>query len=486
MTPAILMPRHLISSAVLLSLLVAGCASIPDTGPRPELRGAGSVAADRSLTSQANGAWPAARWWASFGDPQLTALIEEGLRDAPDVALAAARLRRAAGLAQQAGAATLPTLDASGQVTVDKQSYNNGFPREFQPQGWLDSGRLAATLNFDLDLWGKNRAALAAATSERRAAELDARQAELLVAGSVAEAYFDLSRLFALRDLREAEFTVRQSGSKLIADRFAQGLEHRGNVAEAEALAIQAHGALLEVDQAIALRRHQLAELVGAGPDRGLNIERPELEAAGHALPEGVTTELLGRRADVTAARERAAAAADRIKVARADFFPAVNLSALVGLQSLGLSDLIAGDSLFGSVGPAVTLPIFRGGALQGRYRAARAEYDAAVAQYDKLVLGAYREVADAVTAQRIVGQRLAGARKALAAAEEGYAITRRRYEAGLINYIEVLNVEDRMLEARLAVSELTAAARSADLDLLRALGGGVPAGPVREDARNG
>jgi NodT family efflux transporter outer membrane factor (OMF) lipoprotein len=471
---------------VLLPLLVAGCASIPATGPRPELREADSVAAQRSLASEAVGAWPAQHWWASYGDPQLTTLIEEGLRGAPDVALAAARLRRAAGLAQQAGAASLPTLDASGQVTLDKQSYNNGFPREFQPQGWLDSGRLAASLSFDLDLWGKNRAALAAATSERRAAQLDARQAELLVASGIAAAYFDLSRLFALRDLREAELGVRVASRKLIVDRFSQGLEHRGDIAEAEALTIKARGALLEVDQAIALRRHQLAELVGAGPDRGLAVERPALEAAGHALPEGATTELLGRRADVVAARERAAAAADRIKVARADFFPAVNLSALVGLQSLGLSDLIEGDSLFGSVGPAVTLPIFRGGALQGRYRAARAEYDAAVAQYDKLVLAAYREVADAVTAQQLVGQRLVGARHALASAEESYAIARRRYEGGLINYIEVLNVEDRMLEARLAVSELSAAARSADLDLVRALGGGVPTGSQHTASRDG
>lgn len=467
-------------------MLASSCAAVPSSQGGPQLQEASSVAAERSLVAVADGEWPVEQWWTDYGDPQLSKLIEQGLGDSPDVAAATARLRRAIGLARQAGAASLPTLDATGQVTVDKKSYNTGFPKEFVPQGWLDGGQLAASLNFDLDLWGKNRAALAAATSERRAAELDSRQADLMVASSIAAAYFDLSRLFALRDVREAELAVREASRKLISDRFTHGLENRGNLAQTEAQAAQSRGALHEIDQAIAVRRHQIAELVGAGPDRGLEIARPAIVSTDHGLPPGVTTTLLGHRADVIAARERAGAAAQRIKVARADFYPAVNLSALVGLQSLGLSDLIAGDSLFGSVGPAVTLPIFRGGALQGRYKAARAEYDAAVADYDKLVLAAYRELADAVTAQKMIDLRLTEARSGLASAEEAYAIAQRRYKGGLISYIEVLAVEDRMLQARFAVAELSAAARSADLELVRALGGGLPSDRTHKDSRNG
>jgi NodT family efflux transporter outer membrane factor (OMF) lipoprotein len=472
--------------AALVPLLATGCAAVPDLGPQPAPRDASAIAARESLGAAQPGDWPDERWWTAWGDPQLTALIEEGLRDSPNVAAAAARLRRAAGIAQQAGAALLPTLDISGQATVDKQSYNTGFPRQFQPQGWLDGGRLGAGLNFDLDLWGRNRAALAAALSEQRAAELDARQADLLVAGAIAEAYLDLARLFALREVRSAELAVREASRRLISDRFTHGMENRGNLAQAEAQEARSRGAMHQVDQAIALRRHQLAALVGAGPDRGLAIAPPSLSGGDHGLPGDATTELLGRRADLVAARERAAAAAKRIKVARADFYPAVNLSALVGLQSLGLADLLEEDSLFGSVGPAVTLPVFRGGTLQGRYRAARAEYDAAVAAYDELVLGAYRALADALTAQRMIDLRLAEARKGLTAAEEAHAIARRRYQGGLISYIEVLAVEDRMLEARSAVAELAAAARGADLDLVRALGGGVPTGRMQEEARDG
>ncbi|MGN6358701.1 MAG: efflux transporter outer membrane subunit [Novosphingobium sp.] len=463
--------RRLPLAALLLA--TASCASIPDLGPKPLPREPQTLAAERSLPASAS-AWPRDAWWQDYADPQLTALIEEGLRASPDVATAAARYRRAAGLTQQAGAARLPSIDLRGQAQINKQSYNNGFPKEFLPQGWQDTGQIAASFNFDLDLWGKNRAALAAATSDQRAAQLDLRQAELLLATGIASAYFDLARLGAQRDLRQAELTLRENSRKLVADRVAQGLDMRGSLSQAEAQASTARAAVTEIDQAIDLRRHQIAALVGAGPDRGLDIAAPALPALpGRGIPVGATTDLVGRRPDVVAARERVEAAASRIKVARADFFPAVSLTALVGFQSLGLSNLITSDSTFGQAGPAVTLPIFRGGALAGAYKGARAQYDEAVAAYDKAVLGAYQDAADAVTARQAIARRLVDARAALASSNEAYSIARRRYEGGLSNYLDVLTVEDRLIQTRTALTELEAAARNADVALVRALGGG-------------
>lgn len=457
-----------------LGLALAGCAAVPDLGPKPVPRGPETIAAEQSLPPSSAAVWPSDAWWQDYGDAQLTALIEEGLRASPDVATAAARYRRAAGLTQQAGAATLPSLDLRGSASLDKQSYNTGIPAAFVPQGWQDAGQIAASFNFDLDLWGKNRAALAAATSEQRAARIDVRQAELLLTTGIASAYVDLALLFAVRDVRQAELTIRESSRKLVSDRVAQGLDHQGSLAQASAQAATARAALTEAEQAIALSRHQLATLIGAGPDRGLAITPPPLAAVPvRGLPPGVTTDLIGRRPDVVAARERVEATASRIKVARADFFPAINLSALVGVQSLGLSNLISSGSTFGQIGPAVTLPIFRGGALSGQYRGARAVYEEAVAAYDRSVLTAYQEAADAITTQRSIARRLVDARAALAASDQAYDIARRRYRGGLSNYLDVLNVEDRMIQARTAVAQLEAAARSADVALVRALGGG-------------
>ena len=470
-------------------ILLASCAPVPNLGARPEPLTATQVEASRSLPGSAGAQWPGEGWWQAYGDPQLDSLIAEGLARSPDVAAAAARFRKAGALAEQAGAARLPRLDLQGQVQEERRSLNNGFPAGFQsflPQGWNDGGQVALNLGFDLDLWGRNRAAYAAARSEALAAALDAQQARLALAAGIASAYLDLDRLFAERAVRAGQLDIATQSRKLLAQRQANGLETRGGVAVSEAEVASARVALGEADEALALRRNQIAALVGAGPDRGLAITRPQLApAAPRALPEGVTTDLIGRRADVVAARERVEAAASRIKVARADFFPAIRLDALIGFQSLGLDLLFDKGSQFGSVGPAISLPIFHGGELQGRYRGARADYDAAVAAYDGAVLGAYQQAADAVTTVRMASQRLGDARAALAASQEARDVMMARYKGGLATWLDVLQVEDRLLQARLAVAGLEAVVRNADVALARALGGGFSsptAAPVTKD----
>ena len=457
--------------------LLSACSTVPGLGQSEPLRNAASVASQQSLQPQGTAAWPTEGWWRAYGDPQLEALIEEGLRSSPDIAVAAARLRRAAAQAQEQGAALKPSLDASASVGAEKQSHNNGFPDQFialLPQGFQDNARIGLDLEFDLDLWGRNHAALAAATSEARAAAIEAAQARLMLATTIAAAYADLARLFDARDIRANAVAIRVASEKLVTEREANGLENRGNVRQAQAETLAAKSELAHANELIALRQHQIAALVGAGPDRGLAITRPALAAdLPMGLPDSVTTELIGRRPDIAAARERVEAAAKRVAVARADFYPAVRLSAMAGMQAVGIGNLFESNSTFGSAGPAISLPLFHGGALRGRYRGAAATYDEAAARYDQTVLLAYSQVADAVTSRRTIAARLLGARKALAAGEEAYAVAKLRYEGGLSAYIDVLNIEDRLLSVRVAVAELVAAARTTDVALIRALGGG-------------
>ena len=180
----------------------------------------------------------------------------------------------------------------------------------------------------------------------------------------------------------------------------------------------------------------------------------------------------------------RAEAAAARIGVARADFFPAIRLNALIGLQSLGIGNLLESDSTFGSAGPAISLPLFHGGALRGRHDAAVAAYDRAGAEYDRAVIEAYRPVADTVASRVMVARRLVEARAALAASEEAYRIARLRYEGGLSAYLDVLAVEDRLLEARRAATAIEADPRALDVALVRALGGGFNAAAAPDSFR--
>jgi NodT family efflux transporter outer membrane factor (OMF) lipoprotein len=457
--------------------MTAACVGAPELGAPPRPRAAGDIASVQSLAGEAAAQWPADNWWTTFGDPQLTALIEEGLAHSPDMAAATARLRKAAALAQVAGAASLPSLGAQGSASLRKDSYNYGFPKEFLTQGWQDYGDMAGVAGLDLDIWGRNRAALAAATSDRRAALLDAAYARLVLAAGIAWGYADLQRLVERRDVARSAIAMRQASQKLVNDRSDQGLEAVGGRRLSLAQTANAQADLAAIEQELAVRRNQLAALVGAGPDRGLLISDPALApSAALGLPAGATTDLVGRRADVVAARERVEAAASRIKAARADFFPSLRLEALVGVQSLGMDALFRSGSTYGRAGPAISLPLFRGGELKGRFGSARADFDLAVADYDARVLAAYQQVADAVSARRFVVERLALARTAQEASKEAYGVALLRYRGGLSTYNDVLVVEDRVIQASRTTSDIEGAARQADIALIRALGGGFAA----------
>lgn len=457
-------------------LLLSACATIPHLGPAPTMAPAAAYRADRSFgvgdtVTPAN--WPARAWWRDYGDPQLDALIAEALADSPDVATATARIRRAAAYAQQAGAARLPTLDASGSAGETKQSYNNGIPPAFVPKGWNDTGRVEADFGFDLDLWDRNKASYAAARSDAAAARLDFAQAALTLSTDVADAYATLAKLFAERGVQEQALAVRQQTAMLTNDRVVSGLDTQAELKQSQSAVPAARADLAATDEQIALTRNRLAALLGKGPDRGLTIAAPRVTLARRSVPADATTNLIGRRPDIVAARTRVESEASRIKVARADFYPSVKLSATIGFQALGLGSLFKSGSSFGSASPAISLPIFRGGELQGKYRSARASYDEAVATYDRTVTDAYRAVADALASQRSVDMQLAEQRQSLDAAQAAYGVARQRYQGGLSRFVDVLTAQDRALQSQRLVSDLQARAFTLDIALVRALGGG-------------
>ncbi len=162
--------------------------------------------------------------------------------------------------------------------------------------------------------------------------------------------------------------------------------------------------------------------------------------------------------------------------MAKAAFYPNVNLAAFIGYQSLGLSNLFLSGSSIGQVGPAVSLPIFQGGRLQAGFKGARADYDEAVAVYDGVLTRALQQVADAATSHRALDGRLAESREALADNEKAYSLALQRYRGGLANYQSVLLVEDALLQSRRTVADLDARAVALDVQLVKALGGGFAA----------
>ena len=458
------------------ALLTSACASIPDLGARPEPRAAADFAASASLAG-AQADWPEARWWQRYGDAQLTQLMQEAVAGSPDLQAAAARLRTAEGFAQRAAAALKPQVDGFASADMSKLSQNGTTPAAAVPNGWNDSGSVGLGFSLDLDLWGKNRAAFRAANLDADAARYELDEARLVLTTGIASTYADLASLYARRDSLESALKIRTDTAKLVTHRVEIGLDTLAEQKQAEARMSQARADIEEIDEAIALTKNALAALIGTGPDRALTIGRPDVSALrSQGVPADASINLIGRRPDIAASRTRVEAAAQRIKEARAGFYPNVNLSALIGMQAFGLGNLFSSGSSFGSVSPAVTLPLFHGGALQGQYRGRRGQYDEAVALYDGQVIQALRETADAVTSQKMLVRRLAESRSALAAFEQAHGLARQRYEHGLATYLDVLTAEEGVVQARLAVTRLETRAFTLDVQLVRALGGGFTA----------
>ncbi len=471
--------------ALLVATVLSGCASTHGLAPASTPRDADSPAVSKTFAGQlSNAAWPASDWWHAWGDPQLDALMADALRDAPSIDAAEARVRKAQAQAGLADEARRPGVRGTAQ-------YSGAYlPESLIPEsvgGGEYTGVSLINLSFEYgpDLWGGKRARWEAAVDQMHAAEVDVQQARLMLTGNIARGYVALAQAHDVVDTAEREQARAQGVLDLARRRVGAGLDNTLNLRQAESAVAAARQQAEAGRQRIDALRNALAALAGQGPDRGLVLQRPRLGAsADAALPSLLPSELLGHRPDVVAARWRVEAAARGIDASRAEFRPNVNLSAIVGLATGKLADLFDPKSAFATGGPAITLPIFQGRRLRAQLAGADADYDLAVAQYDQAVLGALREVADAVQASRALDAQIASTREARDAAARGRDVLASRHRAGLGTRIDVLNAERSVLQLDQQLAALRAQRATAAADLAIALGGGAtPASPSLSSA---
>ena len=456
------------------ALLAAGCASFDGLAPKARRTDAATLAtraslADAKLTAAT---WPAADWWRRFGDPQLDALIDEALAGNPGMTSARARIDRALALAANYGAALAPQANAGVNVVRQRYSSNGVFPPPIAG-AWYTQTDLAATFSYEFDLWGRNRAAYDAALGQARAAEVDASAVRLLLAASVARSYAQLADSFEQLDLARTALAQRRAIFDLIRRRVKAGLDSKIELKQAEGSIPAARERVAQLEEAIALGRNLLAALLGKGPDRGLAITRPHLQPQSVALPSVLPADLLGRRPDVVAQRWRVESARRDIDAAKGQFYPNVNLSALVGVESVSFAQLLHARSENPAFGPALRLPLFDGGRLRANLAAKDADYDLAVAQYNQTLIDALREVVDQLASLKSLDAQRAENKSALAAARAAYALASERYRAGVASYLQVLAAETPLLEQQNLRANLRARELELSINLIRALGGG-------------
>jgi NodT family efflux transporter outer membrane factor (OMF) lipoprotein len=468
MLPRRTWPRTVSFALACCGVVLGSCA--PDLGPKPAIPSPAQFETAGSLPS-GHQPWPDDSWWRDFGDPQLDQLIGEAVAKSPSMAEAAARIQLARAQAISARAALLPQVGALGTVRDTRLSQSTPIPSTGE-WGWF--GATLLTGSFEIDFWGKNRAALKAAISEEMAAKADAAAARLTLASQVASAYVDFAQLEVDRDLAASALQIRTQTRQLVALRLKAGTTPAQDMAQADSAVQAATASLRSKDESIEIARHMIAALVGAGPDRGDRLTSPALvDRRNPGLPDDLPLALVGRKPELVAARWRAEAAARRIHQAKAAYYPNVNLMAAAGFVSVGLYRLFEEPSELVSAGPDISVPIFEGGRLEAGYRGARGEYDLAVASYQDVLLQSLKEVADAVTSLKALQGEASAADEAEARAQSAYDLTKLRYAGGLADYDAVLISENALVAARDQAATLRLRGFHLDIALANALGGG-------------
>jgi NodT family efflux transporter outer membrane factor (OMF) lipoprotein len=228
----------------------------------------------------------------------------------------------------------------------------------------------------------------------------------------------------------------------------------------------------------IILTRQQLGALLGKGPDRGMQIQKPHVSTLNTpALPDNLPLNLLGRRPDIVAARWQVEAAGSGIKAAKARFYPDINLSATIGFESLADANPFTAASRAITFGPAISLPIFDAGALRANLKGQVAAYDLAVANYNQSLNDAYADVAQQIAAIHSIDAQLPIRREAVAAAQRGFSLAQERYRIGLTSQLVSVNAETMLLSQQKILLGLEVDRRTRQIGLFKALGGGFEAG---------
>ena len=410
---------------------------------------------------------PRADWWHGFGSPELDRYIAEARNANIDLAAALARVREADAVARVAGAALLPTVDASaGSFSERVQSTSSSYANFHQVT-------VGVGASYMIDFWGKSRAAREAAVATATASRRDRVTVELTVMTGVATTFFQTVEL--QERVAVAEQNLRTADSILggLRRQLAAGIATALDVAQQETTVATLAASVPPLQQQLRQSVDALALLVGRNPEK---LEATSTTLADLTLPAidaGLPSDLMARRPDIAEAESMLVAANANIRVARAAFFPQIELTASGGFASTALSSLLDPGSRVFDVGANLAQPIFHGGALAGQLDYARARYDELLAAYRKAILSAFGNVEDALVAVQRTGEQVERQQDAVAKARRAHEFAQTQLRSGTVNILTVLSTETALFTAQDVLVQARFAHLQALVSLYGALGGG-------------
>ncbi len=452
--------------SVLSMAVFTGCAVGPDYQPvhtaLSQDYAAAALFQDQAWLPVDSSQAPASQpWWQLFQDPQLNQWIQTLHQSNLDLAQAEARYRQAQASLQQAQAEFFPTIGT--QVSGQRAGSGQTSP--------ANQYSLNANVSWEPDVWGRVRRSVEAGSAQQQASAADLDAVRLSLESTFTQSYFQAKNVRAAQALYARTLAAYERSLVIAQNRYESGLVSVADVAAAQSQLENARTQSLALERQWGLLRNAMAVLLGLAPAHfELNAE-----AEWGVLPQvpvGLPAQLLVRRPDVVAAERRVVAANAQIGVATAAWFPNLSLSAQGGYRSGSWSDWLSAPARFWSLGPALALTVFDGGARSARIRDAEAAYDVQAAAYKKVALDALREVEDELVQWHGLQRELDSQTRAVEAAQRSLTLTRNQYEAGLVDYLSVVQVETSALSAERSWLNLQTELYLNAVRLIAALGG--------------
>ncbi|HVU15494.1 MAG TPA: efflux transporter outer membrane subunit [Candidatus Didemnitutus sp.] len=447
----------------MVAALLGGCAVGPNyQRPAVELPTDWNAAAP---TAAAPLVGPA-RWWQNFGDPELTALVEGGLRNNLDVQVAEASLRQARAARGAAAGGFWPSITASGAALRGRSSGSATTGNSFQ--AGLDAV-------WELDFFGGVRRTVESADASAAAAQANLGDVQVTLAAEVALDYLQVRSAQEQIVIARENLAAEQHTAGLIRQRLKVGFSSALDAANADAQVATTASTIPPLETSLRQAIHALGVLLGRPPSAlvGELAQSGAVPVAPPGVPAGLPSDLLRRRPDIRAAEARLHAATAQIGVAVADFFPRFPLTAAVGYQSSVLRTLFATGSRTWSAGPTLTWPILQGGSTAANVRVQEALRDQAYLTYRKTILVALEEVEDALVAGGNEEEHRQALAQAVAQNQRAFDLSTRLYTQGAADFLTVLDAERSLYSSQTALAQSRLAGSADLIALYKALGGG-------------
>lgn len=436
--------------------------------------------------------WPAARWWTRYHDEQLDALIDRALADAPTMVIARTRVAQAKSDVQLVAAGS--NLQVVALASLDREHVSaNGFLGPFAKNEpalgltgpWYTEGVVGLGASLDIDIWGKQRAQVAASLGVSNARLAEASAVELEVSADVAQLYYGIQTTYQLIDLLNESHEIAVFAVQAHEAYAARGLEAVTLTEEAQARRLGIERQLVSAQGQIRQLRESMRALVGAGPDDLRAIEPVALPSWKAGLPATLAYELLARRPDLQAMRWYVEASFDRIDAAKAAFYPSFDIKAFFGVNALHLADLFTHASQQINLIPGLYLPIFDGGRLNANLSGTREGSNLLIEQYNEAVLNAVRDVAQTGSRLQTLDAETGLQKRRIEAVAFARDSVEARYQRGLASRLAALEAREPVIAERVALLTLNAQMLNQDIALTKALGGGYRAdSPVQPRPR--